>query len=161
MRETWVQSLGWGRSPGERKGYPPQYSGLENVMDCIVMGSQRVGHNWATFTFHFLPATPSTEGSVLSSKGVNNKQLKPGWQNQREGYFVARESPSVPHCAVSWPERVHVVFQACPATPPPSISSLSPAPGQVYSKRQVSLSPAACLQLCWRRSGLGLVFKFF
>ena len=25
-----------GRSPGERKGYPPQYSGLENPMDCTV-----------------------------------------------------------------------------------------------------------------------------
>ena len=27
-----------GRSPGEGKGYPPQYSGLENSMDCIVHG---------------------------------------------------------------------------------------------------------------------------
>ena len=36
--------LGWipglGRSPGEGKGYPLQYSGLEKSM-----GSQRVGHN--------------------------------------------------------------------------------------------------------------------
>ena len=27
-----------GRSPGEGKGYPVQYSGLENSMDCIVHG---------------------------------------------------------------------------------------------------------------------------
>ena len=27
-----------GRSPGEGKGYPLQYSGLENPMDCIVHG---------------------------------------------------------------------------------------------------------------------------
>ena len=27
---------GLGRSPGEGKGYPLQYSGLENPMDCIV-----------------------------------------------------------------------------------------------------------------------------
>ena len=40
---------GLGRSPGEGKGYPLQYSGLENSMDC--MGSQIVGHNSATFTF--------------------------------------------------------------------------------------------------------------
>ena len=26
------------RSPGEGKGYPLQYSGLENSMDCIVHG---------------------------------------------------------------------------------------------------------------------------
>ena len=29
---------GLGRSPGEVKGYPLQYSGLENSMDCIVHG---------------------------------------------------------------------------------------------------------------------------
>ena len=29
---------GFGRSPGERKGYPLQYSGLEKSMDCIVHG---------------------------------------------------------------------------------------------------------------------------
>ena len=29
---------GLGRSPGEGKGYPLQYSGLENSMDCVVRG---------------------------------------------------------------------------------------------------------------------------
>ena len=29
---------GLGRSPGERKGYPLQYSALENSIDCIVHG---------------------------------------------------------------------------------------------------------------------------
>ena len=39
MRETWVLSLPrLGGSPGEGKDYPPQYSGLENSMDCIVHG---------------------------------------------------------------------------------------------------------------------------
>ena len=38
MRETWVRSLCWEDSPGEEKGYPLQYSGLENSMDCIVYG---------------------------------------------------------------------------------------------------------------------------
>ena len=28
----------WGRSPGEGNGYPLQFSGLENSMDCIVHG---------------------------------------------------------------------------------------------------------------------------
>ena len=31
------------RSPGKGKGYPFQYSGLENSLDC--MGSQRIGHD--------------------------------------------------------------------------------------------------------------------
>ena len=42
---------GLGRSPGEGKGYPLQYSGLENSMDFIAKGSQRVRHDWITFTF--------------------------------------------------------------------------------------------------------------
>ena len=36
---------GLGRSSGEGKGYPLQDSGLENSMDCIVQGSQRVRHD--------------------------------------------------------------------------------------------------------------------
>ena len=37
--------LGLGRSIEEGKGYPLQYSGLENSMACIVHGSQRVRHD--------------------------------------------------------------------------------------------------------------------
>ena len=44
---------GLGRSTGERKGYPLQYSGLENSMDCLSMRSQSVRHDWETFTFAF------------------------------------------------------------------------------------------------------------
>ena len=44
---------GLGRSPGERNGYPFQYSSLENSMDrgawwAIAIGSQRVGYYRAT-----------------------------------------------------------------------------------------------------------------
>ena len=35
---------GLGRSPGEGKGYPLQYSDLENSMDCIGHG---IAKNWA------------------------------------------------------------------------------------------------------------------
>ena len=45
MQETWIQSLGWEDSPGEGNGYLLQYSGLENSMDCIVPGVQRVRHD--------------------------------------------------------------------------------------------------------------------
>ena len=46
---------GLGRFPGQGKGYPHQYSGLENSMDCIVNWvAKRVTftslHNWTTFT---------------------------------------------------------------------------------------------------------------
>ena len=32
---------GLGRFPGKGKGYPLQYSGLENSMDCIVFGAAK------------------------------------------------------------------------------------------------------------------------
>ena len=42
---------GVGRSPGEGKGYPLQYSGLENSMNCIVHG---IAKNWTRLSdFHF------------------------------------------------------------------------------------------------------------
>ena len=36
---------GLGGCPEEGKGYPLQYSGLENSMDCIVQSVERVGHD--------------------------------------------------------------------------------------------------------------------
>ena len=53
MGETWIWSLGWEDSPGEGKGYPLQYSGLENSVDCIVHGvtkSQTWLSNFHSFT---------------------------------------------------------------------------------------------------------------
>ena len=45
---------GLGRSPGEEKGYPLQYSGLENSTVCIVNGVAKSRTQRATFTFTFL-----------------------------------------------------------------------------------------------------------
>ena len=45
---------GLGRSPGEGNDYPPQYSGLEYSLDLQSIGSQRVRHDWVTFTFTVL-----------------------------------------------------------------------------------------------------------
>ena len=42
---------GLGRSPGEGKGYLFQYSGLENPMDCIVLGVTQ--KPLSDFHFHF------------------------------------------------------------------------------------------------------------
>ena len=49
--ETWVQSLGWEDSPGEGKGYPLQYSSLENSIGCIVHGVAK-SRTWLS-DFHF------------------------------------------------------------------------------------------------------------
>ena len=50
--------LGLGRSPGERKGYPLQYSGLENSMDCIVHGVAKSWTGLSDFHFQELKVSP-------------------------------------------------------------------------------------------------------
>ena len=43
-----------GKSPGEGKGYPLQYSGLENSMDCIVHGVAKSQTRLSDFHFTLL-----------------------------------------------------------------------------------------------------------
>ena len=47
---------GLGRSPGEGKGNPLQYSGLENSTDCIVYGVMKSRTWLSNFHFHFSPS---------------------------------------------------------------------------------------------------------
>ena len=51
---------GLGRSSGEGKGYPLQYSGLENSMDCIVHG---VAKSWTRLSDFY--RSPLTQGTSL------------------------------------------------------------------------------------------------
>ena len=44
---------GLGRSSGGGKGYPFQYSGLENSMDCIIHGVTMILTRLSAFHFHF------------------------------------------------------------------------------------------------------------
>ena len=46
---------GLGRSPGKGKGYPLQYSGLENSMDCIVHGVTKSRTRLSNFHFSLSP----------------------------------------------------------------------------------------------------------
>ena len=72
--------LGLGRSPGEGKGYPLQYSGLEKSM-----GSQRVGHDWVTFTTYSpdgLWCHGGTKSSVFS-------YLTQSWLHYLSGFPLA------------------------------------------------------------------------
>ena len=41
-----------GRSPGEGKGYPLQYPGLENSMDCMVHGVTKNTTEWLSLSPH-------------------------------------------------------------------------------------------------------------
>ena len=46
---------GLGRSPGAGKGYPLQYSGLENSIDCIVHGVIKIWTRLSDFHFMITP----------------------------------------------------------------------------------------------------------
>ena len=61
---------GWEDPPEKGKDYPLQYPGLENSTDYIVLGVQRVGHNWATFTLSFIHQMPIAS----PPKAVTKKQ---------------------------------------------------------------------------------------
>ena len=58
MQDTWGSIPGLGRSPGEGKGCPLQYSGLENSTDYIV---HRVAESWTRLndSLHFQSPTGS------------------------------------------------------------------------------------------------------
>ena len=56
---------GLGRSPGEGKGYPLQYSGLENPMDCIVHGVTNSQTRLSDFHFASLHKTHFSSYVIL------------------------------------------------------------------------------------------------
>ena len=58
---------GSGRCPGGGKGYPPQYSDLENSMDCIVHGVAKSRTGLSDFRFHF-----TIEKAYVKYSGLTN-----------------------------------------------------------------------------------------
>ena len=55
-----------GRSPGEGKGYPLQYSGLEDSVDCIVHGVKKSQKRQSDFHFQRMKGNPKPECEVQS-----------------------------------------------------------------------------------------------
>ena len=73
---------GLGRSPREGKGYPLQYSGLENSKDCTVPGVTKSRIRLSNFHFHFGTLTSGQVGLKVNLLLVgwqqNNAQNSPG-----------------------------------------------------------------------------------
>ena len=57
---------GLGRSPGEEKGYPLQYFGLENSMDYIAYGVAKSRTRLSDFHFPFLEGIISQNSLFIS-----------------------------------------------------------------------------------------------
>ena len=78
MWETWVQSLGWEDLLEKEKGYPLQYSGLENSRDCIVHGVTKSQTRLNNFHFHlrtssFLSFLPLPWSLYLNTQNIESK----------------------------------------------------------------------------------------
>ena len=87
MWESWL----W-RSPAEVKGYPLQYSGMENSMDCIVHGVAK-SQTWpSNFHFHFFTFNLFKIGVIIDQGFPGGSVAKNSHTNAR----VAGDMGSIP-----------------------------------------------------------------
>ena len=66
--------LGLGRSPGEGKGYPLQYSGLENSMGSIVLGGLKEEDTTKRLPVHFTSLSGEEKGSPLQYSDLEDSK---------------------------------------------------------------------------------------
>ena len=62
-----------GRSPGEGKDYPLQYSGLENSRDCIVHGVEKNRTRLSDYQFHLRVPWPARRSKQSILKEISPK----------------------------------------------------------------------------------------
>ena len=82
---------GSGRSPQKRNGYPFQYSGLDNSMDYSPWGSQRVRHDWATFTLILvcsITVCSVTQNSKSETQDLDSWCLHGKKKDKSSSYFM-------------------------------------------------------------------------
>ena len=77
MWETWVWDMSLGRSPGERKGHPLQYSGLENSVACTVHGIIKTG-TWLS-DFYFISPDQRDKSATIINIINNANSIPPSW----------------------------------------------------------------------------------
>ena len=76
---------GLGRSPGEGKGYPLQYSSLENSMGCIVHGVTKSRTRLSDFHFPF-PSPDLLNSTVIISDF--SAQSQSGFNSANRNYLM-------------------------------------------------------------------------
>ena len=70
-----------GRSSGKERGYPLQYSGLKNSMDCIVHGVTKSWTQLSNFLFKLM----------LLNCGVGEDSLRVPWTARRSNQSILKE----------------------------------------------------------------------
>ena len=92
---------GLGRSPGEGKGYPLQYSGPENFVDCIVHGVTK-SQTWLSDFRGHLWARPSTEWASQVVLVVKNPPANAGDARDAGSITGSGKSPGVGNGNLLW-----------------------------------------------------------
>ena len=95
---------GLGRSPGEGKSYPLQYSELENPMDCIVHG---VAKSWtwlSDFHFHLWESRAFLLAQMVKNlPAMRETQVQSlGWEDPLEKGMATHSS--IPAWRIPWTE---------------------------------------------------------
>ena len=116
---------GLGRSPGEGKGYPLQYSGLVNSMDCIVRGVTKSWTQLSDFHFHSYPYMTTGKTIVLTIRTSVSKVISLLFRTLSR--FVIAFLPRSGHHLISWLQSPSAVILESrkiksASTFPPSIS---------------------------------------
>ena len=142
--ETWVRSLGW-EDPLE-KGKVAHSSILAWRIPRIVqsMGSQRVGHNWATFTFTcsiFSASYISIQFLQIKGSSATYKEKKGSPSEDRTLFTVASAEMMTPlmGCDDSLPEAATFTPHLPPEHRPPWIILIGSSEACVLSAQPPSL----------------------
>ena len=108
---------GLGRSPGEGKGYPLQYSGLENFTDCIVLGVTRSRTRLSDFHFLYLLSevkvaqscpTPCDPMNYIVCGILQARMLEWVAPSLLQGIFPTQGlNPGIPHCGWNFHDLSH------------------------------------------------------
>ena len=118
---------GLGRSPGEGKGYPLQYSGLENSMDHIVHGVAESQTQLSDFHFALLGGSVGKETACNAGDPglILGSGRSPGERNGNPLQYSCLENPMD---RGSWQATVHGVttvgHDSVTKPPPPPLKTL-------------------------------------
>ena len=90
---------GLGRSPGEGKGYPLQYSGLENSMDCIVHGAAK---SWTWLSDIHLSYDPGISSWVYTKKMKNIPFTQNLYMNVHNNIVHNSQRVKITQTSIKW-----------------------------------------------------------
>ena len=113
-----------GKSPGEGKGYPLQYFGLGNSMDCIVLGVAKSRTRLSNF--HYLKLSLTTRATQWGC-GKKGEKRERGRDSKGLVFYLLGSihtfAPCEPACGLSVFMNIHMLHTNCIFGSQPSVLS--------------------------------------